>query len=84
MLASAQTIVTSTALAFAYWFWVELCYSHNGFYPYPLFAALNTPQRIGLFAFSGGLMSASAFGLRAAYGWVNGVEMTGKGKGKAV
>ncbi|OCL01593.1 hypothetical protein AOQ84DRAFT_218076 [Glonium stellatum] len=74
-LASAKTLVISTAFAFAYWFWVELCYTHNGFYPYPLFTALSTPWRVALFAFSGVLMTASAFGLRATYGWVNGVEM---------
>ena len=78
--ASVRTLVISIAFAFAYWFWVELCYAHNGFYPYPIFAALNTPWRVVLFAFSGCLMTASAFGLRAAYGWVNGVEM-GKVKG---
>lgn len=78
--ASVRTLVTSTAFAFAYWFWVELCYAHNGFYPYPIFEALSTPWRVVLFAFSGCLMTASAFGLRAAYGWVNGVEM-GKVKG---
>ncbi|KAF2499633.1 integral membrane protein [Lophium mytilinum] len=66
--------LTSTFLAFAYWFWVELCYSHNGFYPYPLFEALSTPQRVGLFAFSGALMSGSALGLGVVYRWVNGGE----------
>ena len=37
----------STCIAFGYWFWVERCYLYNQFYPYPLFAVLNTPQRIG-------------------------------------
>ncbi|KAI4106818.1 MAG: hypothetical protein LQ345_007170, partial [Seirophora villosa] len=54
-----QALGLSTALAFAYWFWVEQCYSHNGWYPYPIFEYLTTPWRIVLFCFSGALMAGS-------------------------
>jgi hypothetical protein len=46
--------------------------SHNGFYPYPLFGALSTAQRVGLFAFSGALMAGSGRALGGLYGVVNG------------
>jgi hypothetical protein len=65
----------STAVAFAYWWWIEVCYSYNGFYPYPIFALLTTVQRVGLFAMSGGIMWVVGGALRAAYVWVNGFEV---------
>ncbi|OCK82733.1 hypothetical protein K432DRAFT_380136 [Lepidopterella palustris CBS 459.81] len=74
-MASVRTLVISTLVAFTYWFWIELCYSHNGFYPYPIFSMLDTKWRIMLFAFSGCLMTGSAFGLRSLYGWVNGYDI---------
>lgn len=67
-------LVASTAVAFSYWWWIELCYEHNGFYPYPIFALLSTGQRIGLFAASGATMWGVGVGLRALYAWVNGFE----------
>lgn len=73
-LASMITLVMSTVIAFLYWFWIELCYSHNGFYPYPIFALLTTPQRIGLFAASGITMWAAGSALRWLYRVLNGVE----------
>ncbi|KAL5415495.1 hypothetical protein PMIN03_002622 [Paraphaeosphaeria minitans] len=72
--ASALSLMTSTFIAFLYWFWIELCYSHNEFYPYPIFALLNTTQRIGLFALSGVAMWAAGAGLRWCYRVVNGIE----------
>lgn len=75
------TLTVSTALAFLYWFWIELCYTHNGFYPYPIFGMLNTYQRIGLFAMSGVAMWIVGAGLRAAYAAVNGIEGIGLGVG---
>ena len=68
------TLVSSTTLAFAYWFWIELCYARNGFYPYPIFELLSTVQRVGLFAVSGITMWFVGAGLRALYAWVNGLE----------
>jgi hypothetical protein len=68
------TLVSSTAVAFLYWWWIEVCYSYNGFYPYPIFGLLSTYQRIGLFALSGGIMFAVGGALRAAYAYINGYE----------
>jgi len=73
----APAFVLSAAIAFAYWFWIELCYSHNGFYPYPLFEMLDTTQRIGLFTFSAVLMVGSTAMLKWMYVRVNG-ETGGK------
>ncbi|KAK7426341.1 hypothetical protein QQZ08_007096 [Neonectria magnoliae] len=68
------TMALSTVLAFAYWYWVELCFSHNGWYPYPLFELLSTVQRAGLFTFSAGLVTLSSAGLKWIYAKVNGYE----------
>jgi uncharacterized membrane protein len=68
------TLVMSTIIAFAYWFWIELCYSQNGYYPYPIFAMLSTQQRIGLFALSGLIMWVVGGVLRVVYAKVNGYE----------
>lgn len=66
----------STTFAFAYWFWVEQCYRHNGWYPYPIFAALTTPWRILLFSFSGALMTGSIEALKLVYRKINGSGST--------
>lgn len=68
------TLALSTAIAFSYWFWIEICFSQNGFYPYPIFAILTTYQRIGLFAVSGSIMWVVGGALRALYAWANGYE----------
>lgn len=47
-------------------------------YPYPIFELLSTPQRILLFTFSAGLMTASTSGLKWVYGRVNGYEIAEK------
>ncbi|KAF4975911.1 hypothetical protein FZEAL_7384 [Fusarium zealandicum] len=62
----------STVVAFSYWYWVELCFSHNGWYPYPLFELLSTTQRVLLFTFSAGLVTVSSSCLKWVYGRVNG------------
>ncbi|RFU31346.1 hypothetical protein B7463_g4995, partial [Scytalidium lignicola] len=62
----------SSSIAVAYWFWVEHCYSYNGWYPYPLFAQLDTPQRIILFGIAAVTMTASTVMLQWLYGMVNG------------
>jgi hypothetical protein len=64
----------STAVAFLYWWWIEICYSYNGFYPYPIFGMLSTHQRIGLFAMSGSIMWVVGGVLRASYAYLNGYE----------
>ena len=67
-------LVASTGIAFAYWWWIELCYSYNGYYPYPLFEILTTLQRVALFAMSGVMMWTIGATLRTLYAWVNGYE----------
>jgi hypothetical protein len=62
------SLALSTAIAFAYWWWIEVCYSHNGFYPYPIFALLTTAQRAG----------AGGGARRAVDVWVNGFEDMGE------
>ena len=67
-------LALSGVIAFGYWFWIELCYSKNGFYPYPLFAMLDQTQRVGLFVGSAVVMTLSTVILKWLYGKVNGVE----------
>jgi hypothetical protein len=63
----------SSGIAICYWAWVEQCYKHNGFYPYPLFSALDTPQRIVLFIAAAATMTGSTAMLQWLYGRVNGL-----------
>lgn len=74
------TLTLTTAFAFAYWFWIELCFSHNGFYPYPLFALLNTWQRVGLFMLCAVTMWVIGAGQRVLYAWANGMEVAEVGE----
>ncbi|KAK5990639.1 hypothetical protein PT974_08908 [Cladobotryum mycophilum] len=74
------TLSLATTLAFAYWYWVELCFSNNGWYPYPLFAVLSTSQRVLLFAFSAGMLTASSGLLKWLYARVNGYEVVERAK----
>ncbi|KAJ2978858.1 hypothetical protein NUW58_g7362 [Xylaria curta] len=69
-------IALSQTLALLYWFWVEYCYSQNGWYPYPIFDILSTWQRAMLFAFSAFLMTGSTMSLKWLYGRVNGLKRT--------
>lgn len=46
-IAALPALATSGCIAFGYWFWIERCYQFNQFYPYPIFAILDTTQRIG-------------------------------------
>ena len=77
----APAFVLSAALAFGYWFWVELCYSYNGFYPYPLFEQLDTPGRAGVFTLSAIIFTVSTFGLKSVQGFLSGQERPGRVKG---
>ena len=63
----------SVVIAFLYWYWIELCFQYNGFYPYPLFGMLETPQRAGLFVGSAVIMAANTMVLKWLHGRVNGV-----------
>ncbi|KAK4234297.1 UPF0641 membrane protein [Achaetomium macrosporum] len=71
----AYTIMAlSIGFAFAYWYWVELCYQHNGWYPYPIFALLSTSQHALLFTFSAALLTVSSSALKWIYARVNGYD----------
>ncbi|OAA62708.1 integral membrane protein [Niveomyces insectorum RCEF 264] len=67
-----EALLLSLALACSYWAWIEYCFSHNGFYPYPIFQLLNTPQRILLFGFSAVLMTGCTVLLKRLYRMTNG------------
>lgn len=68
------TLTASTAIAVLYWFWLELCYSKNGFYPYPLMEMMTKWQRVGLFIVSGVAMWVVGALLRTGYAVINGME----------
>ncbi|KAH8147356.1 uncharacterized protein LAJ45_08512 [Morchella importuna] len=59
-------------LATFYWFWLEHCYSYNGWYPYPIMEILKTEHRIILFVGSALTMSASTLALKWAFSRFNG------------
>jgi len=65
----------SAGIAFAYWYWLELCFSHNGFYPYPLFKLLTTLQRLVLFVACAGAMAGMTLVLKQIYRVVNGAKI---------
>ena len=65
----------SSVIAVAYWFWVDLCYARNGYYPYPIFDQLDTSGRVGLFAASAAIMTVSTLSLKWVYSRVNGRAM---------
>ncbi|GAB7366577.1 hypothetical protein MBLNU230_g8563t1 [Neophaeotheca triangularis] len=80
-LAFLPALGLSGFIAFGYWFWIEECFRHNGFYPYPLFEILGTPGRVGLFAVSAALMAAATAGLGWVYERVNGWEVREEQRG---
>jgi FAR-17a/AIG1-like protein len=75
-IAALPSIALSTAIAFGYWFWIEMCFAKNGFYPYPIFEMLDTPQRIGLFAGSAAVFATAVAGLKGLYKAANGVHIS--------
>ncbi|EPS41731.1 hypothetical protein H072_4365 [Dactylellina haptotyla CBS 200.50] len=64
----------SSVIAVGYWWWVNYCYEYNGFYPYPLFALLDTQKRAILFGTSAVIMGVMMLVLKGAYGLLNGFE----------
>lgn len=68
----------SAGIAFAYWYWIELCYRVNGFYPYPLFEVLLPEQRVMLFVASALVMAANTAVLKWVHGKINGLGRGGK------
>ena len=69
------SVVLSSSIALTYWIWIERCFGRNGFYPYPLFALLDTTQRVGLFVGCALGMAGMTAVLKKIYGAVNGVEL---------
>jgi hypothetical protein len=61
----------SSGIAVAYWFWIERCHEHNGWYPYPIFDVLGTAGRAALFAGSAVAMAWSTLCLKCVYNRVN-------------
>jgi hypothetical protein len=55
-----------------YWMWIEHCFTHNNFYPYPLMSILNQRQRTLLFTFATLLCWSSFLSVRALYRKING------------
>lgn len=51
------TLAFTSATALGYWFWVEVCHTQNGFYPYPILEMVSTSGRRGLFAGGAVVMS---------------------------
>ncbi|KAK8925264.1 hypothetical protein H634G_05851 [Metarhizium anisopliae BRIP 53293] len=70
-ISSYSMMSVSTVFAFSYWYWVEICFSKNRWYPYPMFELLTTGQRVLLFTFSAGLVTAFSSLLSWLYGVVN-------------
>lgn len=62
-------------VAVSYWFWIELCFEKNGYYPYPIFESAGSTGRVGLFVGSAVLMGAVSVGLGRVYRVVNGQEL---------
>jgi hypothetical protein len=67
-----NSLLVSLAIALSYWYWIELCYQHNGFYPYPIFAAVGYIGRVGLFVGSAVIMTAVGATLGWGYSIING------------
>ena len=74
-ISARNALALSTSIAFGYWFWVEQCYSHNNFYPYPIFDEVNLMGRIGLFCLSAVVMTGSTVALKRVYASLNGKIM---------
>lgn len=70
-----------SAVGGGYWIWVERCFMHNKFYPYPLMALMTREQRILLFAFATLLCWSSFLTVRGLYRKING-EIQRKPQGK--
>ncbi|KAL6869781.1 hypothetical protein ACO1O0_001111 [Amphichorda felina] len=68
----------SAGFAFGYWYWIELCFSKNGWYPYPIFGLLTTSNRVLLFIFSAILTTVSSVILKWVYGLANGYDAARK------
>ncbi|KAH7417429.1 FAR-17a/AIG1-like protein [Cadophora sp. MPI-SDFR-AT-0126] len=75
---TSRALALSSAIAVAYWFWVEECNKHNGFYPYPMFEELSTILRAGVFVGAALLMTGSTVALQKLCALVNGRQPADK------
>ncbi|KAF2834089.1 hypothetical protein M501DRAFT_905893, partial [Patellaria atrata CBS 101060] len=71
-ISALPAMLLSLVIALGYWVWIDVCYAHNGFYPYPIFEVLSPPWRAVLFGGSAVTMTLSTLTLRWLYGVVNG------------
>jgi hypothetical protein len=71
-----------SVFAGGYWIWIEHCFTHNNFYPYPLMGLLNRQQRALLFGFATLLCWTSFLTVRGLYSKVNGKLENKKAQGK--
>jgi len=67
----------SSSIALGYWFWVEECYRHNKFYPYPIFDEVGPTGRVLLFGASAVTMTLGVITLQAVHGYINGTDVPG-------
>ncbi|PLB45292.1 hypothetical protein P170DRAFT_513316 [Aspergillus steynii IBT 23096] len=67
----------SSTIAFGYWIWIEHCFAHNGWYPYPIFEQVPFEGRVGLFVLSAAVMALSTATLKWLYGRVNCLKASG-------
>lgn len=65
-----------------YWIWVERCFTHNNFYPYPMLEMMTREQRMLLFGFATLLCWSSFLIVRASYRVLNGKIEPQAGNGK--
>lgn len=73
-----QAFGLSLTIGCGYWYWIERCFEHNGFYPYPIFELAGFGGRIALFTISAFIMMGATVALQALYGLVNGGADTAK------
>jgi len=78
-ISTGRAMMLSTVLAFSYWFWIEQCFKHNAFYPYPIFELVGTGGRVGLFTLSALVMTGSTVVLKWIYSTTNGSVEQKKG-----
>jgi FAR-17a/AIG1-like protein len=67
-----SALLIFSGFAGGYWIWVEHCFTHNNFYPYPLMSLLNGQQRVLLFTFAMLLCWSSFLSIQVLFKWVNG------------
>ncbi|KAK7973478.1 hypothetical protein PG996_007704 [Apiospora saccharicola] len=62
-----DALAHGTGLMFAYWVWLEYCFSHNGWYPYPGLEKMSKTDMFVACLASACLMAGNAVGLKKLY-----------------